>query len=440
MSTDIGKMLFDKLWPLLSQWKTKRGYAAISLALICVAWYFQVFLFLWGLLVFSFVILVWSSFWYFLSGRYVFPSPNRKTVVLCFSVDAEVERNQKRIVEAMQAKLDDLNLTRRIKLREIAPDIIKNRSQAHAYRRRTGVDLVVWGRSMYGTEDSRKVAQYEVSHTFKITEPLRNKLDLFVADVSLILAKRKWEISETNELSDIRVVAENLFETCLFIVGLYSYSEEHFADAAKVFEGILPSLETKERQSQIVESKIQAGRVRLFLSELYLLQARLAHDNKEYPTAISLLQRIRPNVPNKFPVFMMLARTYYLNGDLPNAQRNTEEMRRIERKHPAVCLNNAFFGIIQKNYERTRFWYDVLLRQKAIRDVDPFSVITFLDDEYRKNPSEHAFLYALAIVNGYIDSSIRKSDLLRFLRLTKNRTEYDILRKHARELLSMKNR
>ena len=89
--------------------------------------------------------------WYFLSGRYVFPSPNKKTVVLCFIVDPEVQRNQKRIVRAVQTRLNDLGLTKMVKLREIAPDIVANREAAHAYRERTGVDVVVWGRSLYGT-------------------------------------------------------------------------------------------------------------------------------------------------------------------------------------------------------------------------------------------------------------------------------------------------
>ena len=439
MSTSSEKFILEKLWPFLSQWRTKRGLAAISILIILLALYFQIFFVLWGGLAILCAILLWSVFWYFLSGRYVFPSPYKKTVVLCFNVDAEVERNQKRIVKAIEIKLNDLNLDKKIRLRVIAPDIIDNKPQAHAYRNKTGVDLVVWGRSIYGTVDSHKVAQYEVFHTFSITEPLRKKLDLFLADVGIILLKRKWEISDANELSDIRVLADNLFETCLFIIGLYFYSEEYFIDAAKVFEGILPSMDNKGNQSQLVECKIQAGRVRLFLAEIYLIQAIIAHDNEKYPLAISLLEKIYPIVPNKIPVLIMLARKHYLNGNLPGAQSYTYYIRHIERKHPAVCINNAFFGIIQKNYERTRFWYDMLLRQKAIRDVDPFSVITFLDEEYKRSPSEHAYLYALAIVNGYIDPSIRKGELLRFLRLTKNRVEYEVLRRHSKELLNMKN-
>jgi hypothetical protein len=440
LSTSIEKFILEKLWPLLSQWNTKKGYGIVCLLAVFAAWYFQFLFLLSGLLVLAFVLLLWSVSWYFLSGRYVFPSPSRKTVVLCFSVDAEGQRNQKRVVKAVQVKLNDLNLMKKIKLRVIAPDVIADKAAAHSYREKTGVDLVVWGRSIFGSVDSRNVAQYEVFHTFRITDALRTKLELFIADVGIILLKRRWEISEANELSDIRVLADNLFESCLFIIGLYYYSEEYFNDAAKVLEAILPSLDVKDRKSPTVESQIQAGRVRALLAEIYFIQSRIAHDEGDYPTSISLLERIQPIVPNKIPVLIMLARTTYLSGDIFRAQRFTESIRRVDKKHPAVCINNAFFGILQKNYERTRFWYDILLKHKAMQDVDPFSVITFLDEEYGKHPSEHAFLYALGIVNGYFDPSTRKGNLQRFLRLTKNRNEYEVLRRRAMELLAMQNR
>jgi hypothetical protein len=132
---------------------------------------------------------------------------------------------------------------------------------------------------------------------------------------------------------------------------------------------------------------------------------------------------------------MVLALTNYLLGNLPEALRLTEEIRKIDKHHTTVSINNAFFGILQKNYERTKFWYDVLMKQKKLMDVDIFSVVTFLDEEYRNNPSEHAYLYALGVVNGCIDPTTVKANLQRFLRLTSHRTEYEVLRVRARELL-----
>jgi tetratricopeptide (TPR) repeat protein len=427
--------LLEKLWPLFKQWKTRKGYCIISLVSLVLVFYSKIVFFVWGLVSYGCFILLWTILWYFLSGRYIFPSQNKKTVVLCFNVDAEVQKNQKRIFQALQQRLDDLNLTKKIRLREIAPDIIKNKSQAYKYREKTFVDLVVWGQSIFGTIDSRKTAQYKVYHTCKITDALQPKVQQFIADVGLILLKRKWEISETNELYDIRILAENIFETCLFIIGIYFYSENYFADAAKVFETILPSLDAKGNQTQLEECKLQAGRVRLFLVEIYIIQARIAHDNKKYPEAISIFEKILPIVPNKITVWIMLATSYYFNGDLPSAQQYTDYIREIDKEHPAVCFNNAFFAILQKNYEQTKYWYDILVRMKEIRDVDPFYVITFLDEEYKKNPSEHAYQYGLAIVNGSMDVSIRRRELNRFIRLVKNRPEYDVLTKRAKELL-----
>ncbi len=76
------------------------------------------------------------------------------------------------------------------------------------------------------------------------------------------------------------------------------------------------------------------------------------------------------------------------------------------------------------------------MKHKVLLDVDIFSVITFLDEEYNRNQSEIAYLYALGIVNGYIDPLKRKSELRKFMRKAKKRTEYSTLYQRANELVS----
>lgn len=317
----------------------------------------------------------------------------------------------------------------------IAQDIITDKVTAHKYREKNKVDLIIWGNAEYGNLNSQKVLRFDLHHTMSITQSLSEKLNQFLADVTLILAKKDWTIREVNELEEFKVVSNNLFETILFIIGIYFYDEKHFPNSIRIFESILPLVMEKENKKEHIEHHLQAGRIRSLLVEQYFLYAQLLHDDGKIKESLVLFKKIPEHVPNPIPLFIMLARVSYLNGDAQSANDFTEKIRKMNRRHPAVCVNYAFFGIKQKNYDRVKFWYDEFIKQRDIIDIDLMSVITFLDEEFSQNPTELAFLYALGIVNGYIDMVKRKKDLQRFIRLTKNRPEYLILNRRAKELV-----
>ncbi len=439
MENKIAKLLIDKLYPYFIQWKTKKGYFS-QLILICLAcFYFNLFNSVLFILIAGTVVLLWTVTWWILSGRLLARTLSKKTVVLCFDVDMEARKNYERVVSEMRVKLKDLDISKKVRIIDIGSDIITDRIKAHRYRELCNVDIVVWGKTFYGNLENQRVSKYQVHHTFSISETLKQNLEMFLADLGIILLRRKWLISELNELVDVSVVSDNFFETCLLIIGIYYYDERNFLDSIKIFEAILLTLNMKQKADQSPEYVLQISRISALLTGLYYIQASIEHEAGNHRVAINFLSKIPQHVPNKIFIFMMLARAYYLLGDFHNAQKYTNEIKSINKKHPAVPINHAFFGIIQKNYDRTRFWYDQLLKLNNFTDVDIFSVITFLDEEYRKNPSEHAFLYALGIVNGFVDPITRKNNLQRFLRLTKNRTEYGVLRKRSQELLSKQN-
>lgn len=428
--------LIEKLLPLLTEWKTRKGYfVVISMIFLVIFFYLKIPLTLFSSLGYIIVFLLWTFIWYIGSSRVIIPLSNKKTVVFSFNVDAEGKRNYSRILIDLSHKLEELQLSSRIRIINAAPDLISNTQQATKYRENKKVDIVVWGKSFYGNLNEKKVLKFEVNHTCVVSEGLKQKPQLFFSDLAVILQRRKWTVDELNELADVKIVADDFLETCLFIIGIYYYDEKSLDDAICVFEAILPTLKAKAIDTEDNFRIIQEGRVNAMLTELYFLKAQIADSSGDHPTAVFLLSKILLYVPNKIPVLINLARSYYLSGDFSNAQKCTKEMRQIDKKHPGIFLNNAFFGIIQKNYERVRFWYDEILKLTSIRDIDLFSVITFLDDEYKKYPAEHCFLYAFGIVNGYIDPNRRKIDLRRFLKLTKDRPEYEVLRRRAKELL-----
>lgn len=421
---------------LLKNWKTSRGFWVALILLFVIALTLHSFdlsfNLLASLILLSFIL--WLCLWLYFSGRIIFPS-NKKTVILCFEIDWDGIKNYRRVINKIINSIDDFGIGEKIRIKTISHDLISNKEKAHKYRDAKNVDLIIWGKTDYGNRNNERVLIFELHHTLYISKSLSEKLNLFLTDVSLILVKKDWEIKEINELEEYKIVANNFLETILFIIGIYFIDEGQLNDSIKIFEFLLPVLTQKERDNKILEYQIQSGRVRALLVEQYFLYGRILHDNGKIKEALEYFNKIPENVPNPIPLFIMLARLSYLNGDEKNANYFTEKIRKNNKRHPAVCLNYAFFGIRQKNYDRVKFWYDEFIKHKVIFDIDIMSVITFLDEEYSKCPTEHAYLYALGIVNGFLDLLKRKRDLQRFLRLTKNRSEYLVLQNRAKELI-----
>ncbi len=429
--------ILNKILSNISEWKSRKGFVLLICAGIVVSLILGITISLLTVSIFLVGIILWSILWCIGSGRIIFPS-NKKTIIFSFKVDNEGKKNYERIFNNLKEKLDELKISKDVRIIIAGPDVFNhNHDCAVKYQRRHNADMVVWGKSEYGNLESKKLLKFEVHHTCSISPTLNEKLQLFFTDMAVIFQRRTWTVNDINELADIKVVADDFLETCLFIIGIYYFDEIEFEKAIKIFENILPVLEKKAQISSDEVRKLQAGRVRTLLIDLYFLLAQVAHSENNNDKAIPLLLRILPSAGNKIPVLMVLARSYYFKGDIFNAQKCTNQIRSLDKKHPAVLFNNAFFGILQKNYERVRFWYEEILRMDAIKDVNVTDLIAFLDDEYRKLPSEHAFLYALGIVNGYIDPKTRKNDLLRFMKLTKSRNEYLVLRLRAQELLHL---
>lgn len=426
--------VIDKLISQITEWKTIKGFFIITLIILLFPFYSGLKLEIHLIVGIILALSAWSVLWSIKSARVLLPSP-RKTIVFSFRVDSEGIRNYSRILDSLNNKLQTLGLFKQIRLINGAPDLIKNTQHVTEYRRKNNVELVVWGKSLYGNLESKKILKFEVNHTCEITPNLNAQLQLFLADLAFILQRRKWVIEELNELSDVQVVAEDFLETCLFIIGIYLFTEGDSKNSIILLESILPSFEQKAATSKDEVRILQASRVRNILLEAYFFEARTAHDRNENDIAIEILNKILPMVPNKTPVLILLSRSYYFNEDISNAKKYTNILKSIDKKHPAVYINNAFFEILHKNYEKVRYWYDEVLKLPAIKDVNIFSVITFLDNEYKNKQLEHAFLYALGIMNGYVDPKIRKTELQKFISITKGLSEYTVLRRRAQEIL-----
>jgi tetratricopeptide (TPR) repeat protein len=421
---------------LQKKWKTRKGlYVVIILILLLATHITYQEKIIYPLILAVVAILLWILLWVFVGRRVVLNTGRKKIIVFSFNVEPEAKKQYDRVIEKIRNTLINLNLERKIKLMIAAEDLISNIKEAHRYREKNNLDLVVWGSTFYGRINEKKAIQFTVNHTFRVTESLSKKLNLFLADIVLMLQKRKWTIYEVNDLVEYKIVADDFFETCLFIIGLYYFDKQDYKDAIKIFESILPISKNKsiDRESAKIEYIAQTGRINALLVDLYFLQSIVEQENPIM--ALSYLEKIPPKLQNNISILMNLAKSYYLIGDLNKAEDCTRKIKKIDRKHPAVAANLSFFGVRQKNYERAKFWYDELLKRKDLVNIDPMTLLEFLEEEYKKNPSEHAFLYGMAIINHFVDNKLVFRDLRKFLRLTKDKNEYEVLRKRAKELV-----
>ena len=378
----------------------------------------------------------WFLVWLFGSRRILLPHPSKKTVVFSFKVDREGERNYKRVLSEIQNQFDQLGLSSRIRVFVGAPDLIANRPGAHRYRDRWDVDLVVWGESLYGYLEEEKVLQFKVMHTTRVSGGSAQDSENYWSEIGLFVANRKWTIKELNELKDVVVVADEFFETILGIIGINLWVKNEVNDSLAIFESVLLRMKQRVQQEETSLDIRRSQHVQEIVCALSYRKAIEDMEHADYNGAIQLLERIQSALPKNTMVLMSLAYAWYHSGNLDKAKDYTWAIGRIDKRHPAVAMNVAFFAILEKNYRRAGYWYGHLLKIKKLREVNPLSVAAFLEKEHEDHPEEHALLYGAAIVNGLLDPEIKQRDLQEFLRRTEGRPEYSPLRTRATEILS----
>ena len=411
---------------LLRRWKTRIGLVLGTVVVIVLT----------GTGLGVLLVLVWFLVWLFGSRRILLPRPSKRTVVFSFKVDREGERNYKRVLSEIQSQFDQLGLSSRIRVLIGASDLIANRPAAHRYRDRWDVDLVVWGKSLYGYLQEKKVLQFQVMHTTRVSGGSAKGLENYLSEVGLFVANRKWTINELNELKDVVVVADEFFETILGIIGINLWVKSEVDDSLAIFEGVLLRMKQRVQQEETSLDIQRSRHVEDIVCELSYQKAIEDMEHADYSRAIQLLERIESALPRNTRILMCLANAWYHSGNLDKAKDYTWAIGRIDKRHPAVAMNVAFFAILEKNYSRAGYWYGHLLKIKKLKEVNPLTVAAFLENEYQDHPEEHALLYGAAIVNGLLDPEIKQRDLQEFLRRTKGRPEYSPLRNRASAILS----
>jgi len=377
------------------------------------------------------LILIWIIIWFLNSGRGIFPS-NKYSLIFCIKTDEKSKLHYEKVLEKLKIKLDNFNISKEVRLINIASDIINNREQAIKYRETQGVDLIIWGNALTETREGKEVVSFTLNYTYRLSSWLRNKMILFNADLILIAGTRDWIINTDNTLFEEIKVADNFVEAGIFIFGIHLFTDNDLRDALKLFNALKVVVNAMKPDSfkPLIE-----GRINAIISEIYILLGDEFTEKKDYRIAKQCFVELLRFPVNHFRVYANLARLEYLLGDLNKATGYTAKAAEIDKENPVIYFNNAFFMLLDKNYDRALFWYKKVLSLSMI-DVNIPQLLEFFYERYQENKQELGFIFAMGITSyKFYDREKGVSDLSLFVDKAKYIQEYKNMVEYAKEIL-----
>jgi tetratricopeptide (TPR) repeat protein len=350
--------------------------------------------------------LCWLALWAWRSGRLVLPKAGTRTVAFCFRVDSEAERGYERVLSGIRLRLAGLRLP--IRILRLDSAIIIDKDDALRFVQRQPIDLLIWGQCQYGTTDGKKESRYLVNAS--MARQIRtDTFRLYVNDLNLLVKGRKWTIEELNDLRDVDVLTADLVEVALGIVSIHLMMDGEADAAMRLLEQLI-----KEPAQVSPSSTASVQRLNDLLLNLYFQKAYAHHQAGRHPQAISILERVRPKLNP--PALLVLARAYYLLGDVTSARAISAEYAGQCPDSAGAISNEAFFAILDRDYSRVEMLYELFLKVVNAEDVNLPDLYGFLVTEFGRRPQEYALLYAAGVVASTFDPKLATRELARFLK------------------------
>src|SRR3990170_3437728 len=379
-------------------------------------------------------------FWFFYSGRIILPS-SKYTVVFCLKEqNAKSAKHIQNTLSILNTELDKLDLLGKFRFITIGHDIIRKREEAHNYREKQNVDLIIWGEIFFAPKAEKEVCDFKhLSFTYKIPTSIlkANLIDLFTKDINIALVHRDWNIYEVNSLPDTEKISGHLSEIIMFVIGvIYSQHRDFAEDSISILENLFNILESQTK-GELIEinptqntlnlspQMLRKGRVLAILLNVYknlglhLIESRDYHKSRFYLEKFRVYEK-----KNDIAVLSSLALSAYYLKDMAAARMYTDE---IDNKKDQIYLfNKAFFGIYEKNYGSALYHYKELIKIKRdVRGDIVTKVISFLDERKAEYPCEIAYDFAIGFINYYFcQKHMGSHELRKFIKLAKKRPEY----------------
>lgn len=394
--------------------------------------------------------------WLLYSGRLMLTS-NVCTIIFCLKAnDSKSAKYIENSLTLLKHEMDKIGLLDKIKLKNIGTDIISTQKQAHKFREKYDVDMIIWGDVYSGTIDQKEVCDFKnILYTYKIPKNIiiHNVVNYFKNDINIALVNRDWNIYEINSISDTEKVTCNLTEIIMFVMGLiYCQNNEFVEDSVIILERLFDLLATKSNGDKIIidndkneismsPTSLRTGRVLGILTKVYHnIGIEFTLENN-YQKGYYYLEKYLKYNKYDIPALSSIALCAFRNNEFNAAKNYTETIGKIDKNNQIYILNQGFFGIYEKNYASALYFYkESAKRGKKIESSVITSVIAFLDERYKEDPREIAYEFAIGILNKYhCQRNEGMRELRRFTRKAKNKSEYADMVKYTNGILEKQN-
>lgn len=463
--TSTSKHIIDYIiyfWPFR---KTKQGLIIILIPIV-VLWVMYVFptyqnqtnhqlFYVLSFVIFIFIIAL-LIFWCFHSGRIIFPK-SKYTVIFCLKAqDSKSTKHIQHSLSLLTTELDKLGLLEKFRLKTIGQDIIENKKEAHNYREKYDVDLIIWGEVFSGTREKEEVYDFnKLFFTYKVPGSVikANLSQLFKTDINIALVNRDWNIYEINSLPDTEKISGHLFEVVMFVVGIiYSQYKEFAEDSIVILENLFKLLDVKttgeqveinpmEKFLQVTPPMLRKGRVLAILLNVYKNLGGYFVESADYNKGRFYLEKFRNYERKDTSVLSNLAYCAFHLDDLSAAKAYTEEINKIDKNNEIYILNRAFLGILEKNYASALYFYKEIVKRRKVTGDIVIKVIAFLDERKSENQMELAYDFAIGLLNYYYcQENIGYHELRQFIKKAKKRPEYREMMRFVEEDIFNKKR
>jgi len=388
------------------------------------------------------LLLVIFIYWLFYSGR-IIATKQPFTVVFCLKptdpISAQYIKNS---IKVFLRELDSLRLSRKIHIKQIGQDIINNTEEAHNYRQKKDVDLIIWGEIFSGSKSEKEVCDFkDIFFTYKVPGNigLANLTDLFKNDINIAVIKRDWNIYKINNLPDTEKISAHFSEIILFILGLiYAQHGEYVEDSAAILELFFNLLEHKTKNekilidevnktTQISPEMLRKGRVLFILLHIFKNLGLYFIEEREFKKGLFYIDKfIKYGKKKDVDVLSAAALANFYLNDISKAKQYTDEINDLEKDHQLYLLNKAFFGIYEGNYASALFFYkEIIKRGKNVDKTIIIKVISFLDERKSDNPKEIGYDFAIGILNIFhLQRRNGERELKQFSKLARNKEKY----------------
>lgn len=396
-------------------------------------------------------------YWVISSGRIVI-STKSFTVAFCIkSKNPKGNNYVENTISHIKIELDKIGILEKIRFISLGNDVLSNKKEAHCYSEKNELDLVIWGEVFCGNNGESEACDFRhLFYTYKIPHKIiENKLiEIFKTDVNISLVSRDWNIYEINSNPDTEKISCNLTEIIFFILGIIYLQEREYAeDSIVILESLFKKLESKTREESFQVDQnaktmsmsadmFRKGRVLAILTNVYKNIGNDFVQKNNFKKGYYYLEKYifyqKPDVN----VLSALALCMFNLGDVKKAIKFTDDIHKIDKSNPIYLFNKGFFGIYEKNYASSLYFYKELSKHKAIKDYSIITkVIAFLDNMKSTNRNEFAYDFAIGFVNVlFCQQKLGIVELRKFIKAAKKKQEYAEMVSYAQEIIGSKKK